>query len=63
MYRETNPRVLENQKKIDEIKNRFYPALDRNDLADIKKLIEEAGIVCPMVRASGFANSTTNGAR
>jgi len=55
MYRETNPRVLENQKKIDEIKHRFYPALERNDLADVKALIEEAGIVCPI---SGTKNWT-----
>ena len=32
MFRETNPRVKENQEKIDAIKNRFYPALDKNDL-------------------------------
>ena len=51
MYRETNPRVMENQKKIDEIKHRFYPALERNDLADVKALIEEVGIVCPVSAA------------
>jgi len=55
MYRETNPRVMENQKKIDDLKNRFYPALERNDLADVKALIEEAGIVCPV---SGTKNWT-----
>jgi glycyl-tRNA synthetase len=55
MYRETNPRVLEHQKKIDEVKHRFYPALERNDLADVKLLIEELGIVCPV---SGTKNWT-----
>ncbi len=55
MFRETNPRVLENQKKIDEIKHRFYPALDRNDLADVKQLIEDLGIACPV---SGTKNWT-----
>jgi glycyl-tRNA synthetase len=55
MFRETNPRVKENQDKIDAIKHRFYPALDRNDLADVKKLIEELGIVCPV---SGSKNWT-----
>ncbi len=55
MYRETNPRVKEYQEKIDTIKNRFYPALERNDLADVKALIEETGIVCPI---SGTKNWT-----
>jgi len=55
MFRETNPRVKENLDKIEAIKNRFYPALDRNDLADVKTLIEELGIVCPI---SGTRNWT-----
>ncbi|MFC2102118.1 glycine--tRNA ligase [Bacteroidota bacterium] len=55
MFRGTNPRVQENLKKIDEIKERFYPALERNDLADVKQLIEELGIVCPV---SGSRNWT-----
>jgi len=55
MFRETNPRVRENLIKIEEIKNRFYPALERNDLADVKLLIEELGIVCPV---SGSRNWT-----
>ncbi|MFH1160905.1 MAG: glycine--tRNA ligase [bacterium] len=55
MFRQTNPRVLENLKKIEEIKRRFYPALERNDLADVKLLIEELGIVCPV---SGSRNWT-----
>ncbi|MBE0648821.1 MAG: glycine--tRNA ligase [Bacteroidales bacterium] len=55
MFRETNPRVQENLKKIEEIKQRFYPALERNDLADVKLLIEELGIVCPI---SGSRNWT-----
>jgi len=55
MFRETNPRVLENLQKIHGIKQRFYPALERNDLADVKLLIEELGIVCPI---SGSRNWT-----
>ncbi len=55
MFRETNPRVQENLKKIEEIKLRFYPALERNDLADVKLLIEELGVVCPI---SGSRNWT-----
>jgi hypothetical protein len=30
-FRETNPRVVANIKKIDDIKNRLYPAMDKND--------------------------------
>jgi len=55
MYRETNPRVMENQSKIDAIKKRFYDSLGKNDLADVKVLIEEIGIVCPV---SGTKNWT-----
>jgi len=55
MFRETNPRVKENQVKIDQIKERFYKSLGNNDLADIKLLIEETGIVCPI---SGTKNWT-----
>ena len=55
MYRETNPRVKEYLDKINAVKQRFYPALERNDLADVKLLIEELGIVCPV---SGTKNWT-----
>lgn len=55
MYRETNPRLLENQAKIDTIKKRFYGSLTDNNLADVKLLIEELGIVCPV---SGTKNWT-----
>ncbi|MFH1295870.1 MAG: glycine--tRNA ligase [Bacteroidota bacterium] len=55
MFRETNPRVQENLKKIEGIKQRFYLALERNDLADVKLLIEELGIACPV---SGSRNWT-----
>ncbi len=45
---ETNPRVVANLKKIEEIKNRLYPAMDNNDMTAIKQLIEDLGIVCPV---------------
>ena len=54
-FRTTNPRVMENQVKIDAIKKRFYASLGNNELADIKALIEELGIVCPV---SGTRNWT-----
>jgi glycyl-tRNA synthetase len=55
MYRTTNPRVMENLAKIEAIKKRFYSSLEKNDLADVKALIEELGIVCPV---SGTKNWT-----
>lgn len=55
MFISTNQRVVENRQKIDTIKSRFYKSLDANDLADIKALIEEVGIVCPI---SGTKNWT-----
>ncbi|TVQ93747.1 MAG: glycine--tRNA ligase [Bacteroidetes bacterium] len=55
MFRETNPRVLANQEKIDAIRTRFVAALDKNDLKDIKTLIEELEITCPI---SGSRNWT-----
>lgn len=54
-FRDTNPRVLENQKKIDEINARFKAAMENNDLADVKKIIEDLEIVCPV---SGSRNWT-----
>jgi glycyl-tRNA synthetase len=55
MFRETNPRVLANQEKIDAIRTRFVAALDNDDLKDIKALIEELEIACPV---SGSKNWT-----
>ncbi len=52
---ETNPRVVANLKKIEEIKKRLYPAMDNNDMAAIKQLIEDLDIVCPV---SGSRNWT-----
>jgi glycyl-tRNA synthetase len=54
-YKTTNPRVLANVKKIEDIKNRLYPAMDSDNLDDIKLLIEELGIACPL---SGSKNWT-----
>ena len=55
MYRETNPRVTEYQKKIDVINSRFKSAMENNDLADVQKLIVDCEIVCPV---SGTKNWT-----
>jgi len=55
MFVETNPRVVEYAQKAREITSRFLSALEENRLHDIKALIEELGIVCPV---SGSRNWT-----
>lgn len=54
-FRTTNQRVIANQSKIDEIKARFVQALEKNNLPELKKIIEDAEIVCPV---SGSKNWT-----
>ena len=54
-FKETNPRVLENTKKIKDIENRLKTSLEAADLDAVKKLIEDLGIVCPV---SGSKNWT-----
>ena len=51
----TNQRVLEYKSKIEDIGKRLYSSLEKNDLAAVKKLIEELGIACPV---SGTKNWT-----
>lgn len=46
-FRATNPNVLRSQKKIDEIHDRFKVAMEENNLAQVKELIEELGISDP----------------
>src|SRR5689334_2839009 len=55
MYRTTNPRVAEYQKKIDEINLRFKTALEKGDLAEVKQIIVDCEIVDPV---SGTRNWT-----
>ncbi|TAL58713.1 MAG: glycine--tRNA ligase, partial [Bacteroidetes bacterium] len=55
MYRSTNPRVVEYQKKIDEINTRFKNALEKNDLVEVKQIITDCEIVCAV---SGTKNWT-----
>ncbi len=55
MFISTNPRIVEYQNKINAVKFRFNKALNDNDLKDIKAIIEEEGIVCPV---SGTRNWT-----
>jgi glycyl-tRNA synthetase len=55
MFCETNPRVVENQHKIDDIRSRMNEYLTKEDFVAVKALIEELGIVCPV---SGSRNWT-----
>lgn len=55
MFRSTNPRVVENQKKIDEINTRFKNAMEKNDLTEVRQIIVDLEIVCPV---SGSRNWT-----
>jgi glycyl-tRNA synthetase len=54
-FKETNPRVLENAAKKEEIHSRFVKALNDSDLAELKKIIEDYEVVCPI---SGTKNWT-----
>ena len=54
-FRETNPRVLANQEKINKINDRFKAASEENDLEEMKQIIEDLEIVCPV---SGSRNWT-----
>jgi len=51
----TNPRVLANKAKMEEISKRLFGSLESGDLADVKALIEELAIACPI---SGSKNWT-----
>jgi len=54
-YLSTNPRVMGYQDKITTIMNRFVKAMEAEDLADVKQLIEDEEIKCPV---SGSMNWT-----
>ena len=55
MFRSTNARVLEYQEKIDVINSRFKTALEANNLEEVKQIIIDLEIVCPI---SGSRNWT-----
>ncbi len=54
-FLETNPRVLANKEKIKTISTRLYKSLEEEKLEDVKSLIEELEIACPV---SGSKNWT-----
>src|ERR1700741_2597690 len=55
MFRSTNARVKEYQDKIDSINGRFKTALNANNLEEVKQIIVDLEIVCPI---SGTKNWT-----
>ncbi len=55
MFMETHPKIAEYRQQIETITHRMNSSLERNDLADVKALIEELEIVCPV---SGSRNWT-----
>ena len=54
-FMETNPNVLRNRAKIDEVRKRMADALNANDLAELRQIILDCEIVCPV---SGTKNWT-----
>ncbi|MFV0345010.1 MAG: glycine--tRNA ligase [Bacteroidales bacterium] len=55
MFLETNPRVLENKEKIKVLHDRFSKALNDNNLDDLRQIILDYEIACPI---SGTRNWT-----
>lgn len=47
-FLKTNPNVLRNQEKIDTINARFKKALDENDLQEVRQIIVDLEIACPV---------------
>ncbi|HEY1047392.1 MAG TPA: glycine--tRNA ligase [Bacteroidia bacterium] len=55
LYRQTNPRVLEYLNKAADIEKRFKEALEANNLDEVRQIIVDCEIVCPI---SGTKNWT-----
>ena len=55
LYRQTNPQVLENIRKKEELTARMAKALNDNDLVELRQIIIDNKIVCPI---SGTCNWT-----
>ncbi|MFP4470045.1 MAG: glycine--tRNA ligase [Bacteroidales bacterium] len=55
-FRATNQRVMNYQEQIGEIKGRLYSAMENEDLAAIKQLIEDLEIVCPVSGSRNWTN-------
>jgi len=55
LFLQTNPNVVRNREKRDALEARFKTALEQNDLAELKHIILDQEIVCPL---SGSRNWT-----
>ena len=55
-FRETNPRVMANQSKIDEIDDSYTRAMNENDLAGLRQIIIDNEIVCPISGTRNWTN-------
>ena len=55
-YRSTNPRVLGYQEKIDTTLSRMAKSLEKEDLADVKALIEELEIADPLTGSRNWTD-------
>ena len=55
LFRQTNPRVLQHLEKRNALEQRYKSAMEANDLAEIKRIIVDEEIVCPI---SGTRNWT-----
>jgi glycyl-tRNA synthetase len=55
LFRETNPRIIENREKKEALHARFAKALNDNNLDELKQIIVDYEIVCPI---SGTKNWT-----
>lgn len=55
MFRSTNPRVLKNKEKYEQVHTRFAKALNDNNLEELRQIIIDCEIVCPI---SGTRNWT-----
>ena len=54
-FLDTNPKVIEIAKQIDELKSRMVSAFEKDDLIEVKKIIDDMEIKCPI---SGTCNWT-----
>ena len=54
-FLDTNPNVLRNKSRIEEVRKRMADALNANDLAELRQIIIDCEIVCPI---SGTKNWT-----
>ena len=55
LFRQTNPRVLEHVREIESLRERMTKALNDNDLSELRQIIIDNKIVCPI---SGTCNWT-----